>query len=149
MAQQGAVVPAWPFRIFPEVRAEMTTPDACLWCGRTFARRRGGSPQRFCSPGHRVEFHTAARVWTERALVAGSMTIADLRNGVVAPCTLPTGANSPVPLQGQAGAAVMAKTLGDMLDDILKLSQDQLNALPKCIWKLMVYANELSSTEAS
>jgi hypothetical protein len=82
-------------------------------------------------------------------VAAGSLTIADLRNGDVTPCTLPTGTNSPAPLQGQAGDPVMAKRLGDMLDDILRLSEDQLNALPRCIWDLMIYANDLSSTEAS
>jgi hypothetical protein len=34
--------------------------------------------------------------------------------------------------------------LGDLLDDILRLSEDQLKALPDCIWDLMVFANELS-----
>jgi hypothetical protein len=53
----------------------------CLWCGRPFAPRCGGSPQRYCSPSHRGEFHTAARVWTERALAAGALTIDELRNG--------------------------------------------------------------------
>jgi hypothetical protein len=84
-------------------------------------------------------------------VAAGSLTIADLRNGDVAPCTPPTDANSPVPLQeGQGGDAVMAKRLGDLLDDIFeRLSEDQLNALPDCIWDLMIYADDLRRPEAS
>ena len=65
-------------------------PDpTCRWCGGEFqARRRGGSEQAYCCPRHRVAFHTAARLWAERAIAAGVLTIADLRNGDPSACTL-------------------------------------------------------------
>jgi hypothetical protein len=48
----------------------------CLWCGRGFApRMTGGSPQRFCSTGHRQAFWIAARRWTMRAVEAGLINV--------------------------------------------------------------------------
>jgi hypothetical protein len=48
----------------------------CLWCGRAFAARKtGGSPQRFCSTGHRQAFWIAARRWTMRAVEAGLINV--------------------------------------------------------------------------
>jgi hypothetical protein len=61
---------------------------ACLWCGRSFKPRLGGSRQRFCCPSHRNAFHTAARIWAERAVVSGVLTVSDLRTGADAACTL-------------------------------------------------------------
>ncbi len=47
----------------------------CLWCGKLLPARRGrGSPRRFCSPGHRHAFGTAARRWVWRAVEAGLLT---------------------------------------------------------------------------
>src|SRR4051812_40197404 len=41
-----------------------STKPVCLWCGRAFTpRTSGGSPQRFCSTGHRQAFWVAARRW--------------------------------------------------------------------------------------
>jgi hypothetical protein len=58
-------------------------PDAkCKSCGREFAaRRRGGSRQAYCCSSHRTAFRPATRLWAERALAVGILTIADLRNG--------------------------------------------------------------------
>jgi hypothetical protein len=70
----------------------------CLWCRRPFEPRRGGSHQLFCRPTHRTEFHTAARIWAERAIAAGAVTIADLRNGLDEACTLLSGGRTPVRL---------------------------------------------------
>ena len=48
----------------------------CLWCGRGFTpRTSGGSPQRFCSTGHRQAFWIAARRWTMRAVEAGLINV--------------------------------------------------------------------------
>jgi len=48
----------------------------CLWCGRVFTpRMTGGSPQRFCSTGHRQAFWVAARRWTMRAVEAGLLNV--------------------------------------------------------------------------
>src|SRR5215471_8463507 len=52
----------------------------CTWCGKSFNRRRGGRVQSFCSARHRVEFHSAARLWAERAMAQGILSVADLRN---------------------------------------------------------------------
>jgi len=65
------------------------TRTTCRWCGREFqARGRGGSKQAYCCPRHRVAFHRAARLWAERAIAAGVLTIADLWNGDPSACTL-------------------------------------------------------------
>ena len=48
----------------------------CLWCQRAFTpRMTGGSPQRFCSAGHRQAFWIAARRWTMRAVEVGLINI--------------------------------------------------------------------------
>jgi hypothetical protein len=65
----------------------------CPWCEKPFRPRRGGgSHQTFCSPRHRMAFHSAARRWAERALASGDLTIGELRKGDTAACTLPRGA---------------------------------------------------------
>ncbi len=60
----------------------------CLWCQRPFAPRRGGSRQRFCCPVHRIQFHSAARLWAEQALASGALTIAGLQSVATRPSTL-------------------------------------------------------------
>lgn len=86
----------------------------CLWCQRPFEPRRGGSRQRFCRPRHRIEFHTAARRWAERAVVSGTLTIASLRNGPAEACTLLGRAQSsgPLPVIGRADPAFLAALRG-------------------------------------
>jgi hypothetical protein len=74
----------------------MTTHlDSCLWCGRPFHARRGGSPQRFCCATHRIAFWSALRRFAERAVASGSLTVADVRNGAAVACTLPPAGISP------------------------------------------------------
>ncbi len=84
--------------------------NVCLWCGRVFAPRRGGSPQRFCSPEHRTRFWGAARQWAEHAVTAGMLTINDLKNGPGAACTLVARVEQPSPLPdiGSADPALLA-----------------------------------------
>ena len=60
----------------------------CEWCEQPFQPRRGGSPQRFCGPKCRSAFWSGLRQWGERAVVAGIVTIGDIRNGAAAACTL-------------------------------------------------------------
>jgi len=61
----------------------------CLWCEGGFdIRKGGGAPQRFCQPKCRDAFHSAGRRWAEMAVLSGIITVGDLRNGSVAPCTL-------------------------------------------------------------
>jgi hypothetical protein len=64
----------------------------CLWCQADFEPRRGGSPQRFCCADHRSMFWAAARHWAERAVMAGVLTVEELRNGPTEACTLLPGA---------------------------------------------------------
>jgi hypothetical protein len=59
----------------------------CVWCGRSFRGRRGGSPQRFCCAAHRTAFHSAARRWAEHAVAVGMLAVADLKANPAA-CTL-------------------------------------------------------------
>jgi len=57
-----------------------STRTHCLWCGRAFEpRTTGGSPQRFCSTGHRQAFWIAARRWTMRAVEAGLLSVECLK----------------------------------------------------------------------
>lgn len=67
----------------------------CLWCERPFRARRGGSPQRFCGAKCRTSFWSALRRWGERAIAAGLLTVADIRNGDPAACTLLRAVGSP------------------------------------------------------
>src|ERR1044072_1115666 len=56
------------------------TETRCLWCGRTFRPRvTGGSAQKFCCPGHRNAFWTAARRWTLRAIETGLLSVECLK----------------------------------------------------------------------
>jgi hypothetical protein len=76
----------------------MTSPPisgACLWCGRPFPARRGGSPQRFCCSAHRMAFWSALRRWAERAVAAGVLSLDRIRKGDPEACTLLAGAISP------------------------------------------------------
>lgn len=58
----------------------VTEPSICAWCGGSFqASRRGGSAQRFCSPGHRWAYWSAARRWVAKAVDAGLISIQDLK----------------------------------------------------------------------
>jgi hypothetical protein len=70
----------------------------CSWCGQDLQPRRGGSPQRFCSAKHRSLFWSALRRWGERAVAAGILTVADIRNGDATACTLLPRATSAVPI---------------------------------------------------
>jgi hypothetical protein len=71
----------------------MTAGDTtCPWCNKRFLPRCGGSPQVFCSSGHRAAFHSAARRWAEHAVAVGMLTVADLKaEANPAACTLLPG----------------------------------------------------------
>lgn len=71
-------------------------PRECLWCENGFTPRRGGSPQLFCTAACRSSFHTAARRWAERSLIAGMLNTTDLRNGTEEACTLPPRKELPI-----------------------------------------------------
>jgi hypothetical protein len=61
------------------------TAAVCQWCERAFRPRGGGgSPQRFCGAACRTAFWTALRRWGERAMAAGILTVADIRNDDIA-----------------------------------------------------------------
>jgi hypothetical protein len=81
----------------------------CLWCNQPFEPRRGGSRQRFCCPTHRSEFHTAARLWAEKAVAEGRLSTADLQKGTGEPFTLLSRGPAAVPLPeiGQADLALL------------------------------------------
>jgi hypothetical protein len=79
------------------MRCEVVGETKCLWCNNRFTPRRGGSPQRFCSAKHRSMFWSALRRWGERAVAAGILTVADIRNGDPAAGTLLQGTTPPTP----------------------------------------------------
>src|SRR6266481_7623004 len=72
-----------------EVMTVQPAEAKCSWCGQELQLRRGGSPQRFCSTKHRSLFWSTLRRWGARAVAAGIVTIADIRNGDPTACTLP------------------------------------------------------------
>lgn len=60
-------------------KSEHDGEAGCLWCSTPFRpRARGGSPQRFCSPHCRREFHDCARRWATAEVDAGRLTPAEL-----------------------------------------------------------------------
>lgn len=72
----------------------MRGPLACLWCGRSFEPRRGGSQQTYC----RAAYHKAARQRCERAIADGRLTVQDLRSAAAVAYSLPQRGDPPVPL---------------------------------------------------
>jgi hypothetical protein len=78
----------------------MRAPATCEWCERPFEPRLGGSPQRFCGTKCRSTFWSALRRFAEQAIAAGTLTIADVKNGVVAACTPLQDIESPVQVFG-------------------------------------------------
>lgn len=74
------------------------TTSECLWCDRPYQPRRHGSPQRFCGAGCRTAFWSALRRWGERAIEAGILTVADVRDGDPEACTLVSRATLPTPM---------------------------------------------------
>ena len=100
------------------------TSTACIWCGRPFRTRRGGSPKRFCSATHRAAFWSALRRWGERAVASGILTVADVRNGAAVTCTLPPGGISPAAISRDQKAAPVPPAASpdganELLDDFL------------------------------
>jgi len=87
----------------------------CSWCGQELQLRRGGSPQRFCSTKHRSLFWSLRR-WGARAVAAGILTIADIRNGDPAACTLPGAPTSSAPQPSSP-----AEAQKDLSDDFSRL----------------------------
>ena len=71
----------------------------CEWCEQSFRARRGGSPQRFCGGRCRMLFWSALRRSGERALAEGILTIAKIRTGAPAACTLCQRTELPLPLR--------------------------------------------------
>jgi hypothetical protein len=95
----------------------------CRWCGRPFFRRRGGSPQRFCSAAHRMAFWSALRRSGERAIAAGTLSLDQIRNGDPAACTLLPDGISPAPVSEHREAE-------DLLNDLASA----LRLLPEAAW---------------
>jgi hypothetical protein len=95
----------------------------CSWCGQDLQDRRGGCPQRFCSTEHRLLFWSTLRRWGARAVAAGILTIADIRNGDPTACTLPGAPISPppqpVPAEEQDCLSDDFGRLLDEMDEIL------------------------------
>ncbi len=52
----------------------------CLWCNRAFAAKTvGAHAKKFCRQRCKDQFHRAARIWSERAIAKGKLSVADLR----------------------------------------------------------------------
>jgi hypothetical protein len=70
-------------------------------------------------------FWSALRRWGERAIAAGVLTIADVKNGVVAACTPANEAPLPLPEIG-AGDTALGDTLARFIVDIERNKVDWL-----------------------
>ena len=79
--------------------------------------RRGGSPQRFCSTEHRSLFWSTLRRWGARAVAAGILTIADIRNGDPEACTLTGAPISPPPASAEEQGS-LSDDFGCLLDEM-------------------------------
>jgi len=92
----------------------------CSWCGQELQLRRGGSPQRFCSTKHRSLFWSTLRRWGARAVAAGILTIADIRNGDPTACTLPGAPISSPPQPSSPAEAQEDRSddFGRLLDEM-------------------------------
>jgi hypothetical protein len=99
----------------------------CLWCERPFRTRRGGSPKRFCCPEHRMAFWSALRRWGEKAIATGILTVADIRNGDPAACTLRTSAISPAPIPEPHKPAAAAPA--ERASEAVELRLDKMTAM--------------------
>src|ERR1043166_2874627 len=71
-----------------EIRGDRGCPETlasdqrCLWCNRPIVQaRRHGSLKRFCCPGHRNAFWSAARRWVMRAVEAGLLPAEAVQGG--------------------------------------------------------------------
>jgi hypothetical protein len=107
--------------------ATASATNSCLWCGRGFQPRRGGSPRVFCAPACRAAFHTAARRWAEQAVASGMLTIAELRTGDPAACTLRTTAFSPAPISEPQKPAAVAPA--ERATEAVELRLDKMTAM--------------------
>ena len=81
---------------------------------------RGLPPRRgFCSTEHRSLFWSTLRRWGARAVAAGILTIADIRNGDPAACTLPGAPVSSPPVPASAeGQDCLSDDFGRLLDEM-------------------------------
>jgi hypothetical protein len=121
----------------------MTNATNCLWCKRAFKAHKGGTARRFCSINCRHEFHSSARRWAERAVASGMLSIAELRGGDPAACTLAGDGKSPAPVREQEkGAVLLDELLGVLLGDACP--NEILDALPEdTLERIIAYLDEL------
>jgi hypothetical protein len=120
------------------MRSSIETAPACVWCGRPFPTRRGGSRQTFCCSRHRHAFHSAARRWAERAVVVGTLTVDHIRNGDPAACTLLPRGNSPASVSQLRKAALVAPAArpgesAELLCALLAVQSDGWHALAEAM----------------
>lgn len=114
-----AIIGQWVGGLVPvDAAPQRKSLPACHWCDRPSRRRRpGGRPQRFCRPNCRRQFHAAARRRTLDAIVAGGLTVGDIRKGFTATCALspPTSGEVPIPSSGGSLNLLQQALAGVML----------------------------------
>jgi len=71
-----------------------------------------------------MAFWSALRSWGERAVASGSLTVADIRTGATAACTLLPGGISPLPISlaqkpAPGSQAARPDDTSELLDDFL------------------------------
>ena len=75
----------FPPHMMPSTTATDDAPRsvaACRWCAGLFdVKTIGGNRKEFCGPNCKGAYHTALRMWAQRALDGGLITVDDLRSG--------------------------------------------------------------------
>jgi hypothetical protein len=108
-------------RVMPGASAMVEA--TCRWCEKPFRPRRGGSQQRFCGSKCRATFWSALRDWAERALAAGVLTVAEVRSGNPAACTLLGAAVSSPPVSPPPRHVRPGEVLG-VADGAVEIGED-------------------------
>ena len=72
----------------------MTVTAQCEWCDKPFdCRKIGAHRKRFCSATCKDRYHTASRMWVQRAIALGQLSVADLK-ALQPSCTTRGSANA-------------------------------------------------------
>jgi hypothetical protein len=87
----------------------------------------------FCAAACRTAFHSAARRWVERAIVSGTLTVADLRNGNPEACTLlPAFSSTPAGSEQRTRSILAATDAGATIVEDDFPAEPEAEALPSC-----------------
>src|SRR5215831_8336200 len=125
MSAQATAVPTLP-NGEPAGGPPAAPKDACLWCQKPFRPHPGGSLQRFCASKCKNAFWSATRRWAEQAIASGVLTVADIKNGAAAACTLLPAGISPLQVSPAAKPSPAASATDEEAEAAAQLFDDFL-----------------------